>query len=1624
MTESINQELRDLLLKRQHFIQRFENGTIQMMVEPYRRAKGELTAKMNKIIESGTGHTKQFRITRLRSQIGDLDVVLRNARSDAISNLTSELTNFAHSERDYYQNILDVRAGNIGINIARLPIEKIDEIVGTPIGGATYAEKMVRRYGEHRNLIKDQLTQSIIQGEDTRRATARIRGLVGGSLASTEVGKRIINQANVIARTEIIRVSNDVNVQVFERNRDVVKSVEFVATLDNRTCIACAGLDGQVWDYDKGQRPSGDEFPPVHPMCRCFVDFQAQIYTSKGNKNIGDIKVGDLVLTHKGQFKKVTQLFRQKKWQGNVTKIKCRHLSNEKAKKGQKYNITVTANHDILVLRNGKKEWIEAGNININDKLFIRAHRCHYCEKLTTYNKNFCNNSCLSNYITNKQWANPEHRKLVSKKTSAQLKKEYKNGTRNTNSITKKANKAVKKMVDSGIWSKKTKESHTHLKGINNPACRKEVRKKISESKIGEKNPMHKSRHNDEYWKTNSEMRKQYYKDNPEKHPNYIMAQKGFMSNLEKIMKNALQKEEINIEQQYNINNKWVDFAIVNKKIAIECDGEYWHKDKIKEKKRDKQLEDEGWSILHFTGDEIKNDINKCISEIKRILKNHNNEYEFMPIDIFEIKTWKLKRARTTYNFEVEDHQTYIGNNFIVHNCVLVPITRSWEELGHRGAIPKLAPGQRPFVYRGGKRIPSTIPFKAHKNRWTGQVPATEKYNDWLLRMDVQDPDFVKKILGPDRYGFWKSGKVKLTEMAKGKHILTLSELKAQTTIAPKLGPQPKITITNLDSIEGQEELLQLNQWFEKKWFFTNRKNNVFNDNEITFLQKARVPEIRAMATNFDVGSVQTTELVKLVKLLEASQFHRKNIRRLNVLKTKPPSARSTPRPVTPVQTPGRPRPVTPRPPPEDPKAVSVQMGSLEDARKKALIKVDELNNTSSPIPGLNYDSVVTEKLEELLKGTFSVSTKNDIRKVIKAREVERKAHLDILKHDLDIKLKGKTAREQWAVTEEELKQVNRLKPNLTTEGVSFLQDREIRNITNIQSVTSQKASLDELRQILFYRDQELRSYVKWVQTLDEQQYLVERARLIKSVTNYKGRWKDSDKLIYDRIARDGLEYVPFDLLADMQRNGARLLWNNRAGRGQASAKTNIANLYRKDSSGVLSDESLVSHEWAHLIDGFWSKKLERYGFQWSDNKYVKETTGKGITGWFNGHKTGGTGILEAGDGRYWKNAWLIDYEARIYVYRQMADGTEWLPVNIGRLNRHILDMKKGSAFDEYLLAKVRYPKLTTWMEETFGQRYMVLKPVGKVKQVIKKTNFMSAEDLHSKRISDLVVITPENKSVIAINNNWWEVAKARNLLARAINNKIVPEITGNELLVKANRKVAQWAKVVKDNYFQGKVLSNNDFLIFNNVTGLRREGIGLLKLQDKRLFEPKKMLEMLTTTDREIMMQGRREIKRIQNEFEGFGKYKQTFTAKFNELNKLKSLDEKNLGLWIERFDTVLDDGFALQSDGTKFAMSEFIKESAKNKAFLSESAIKQFNKDITDMREMSQKLFKKTDGETVAKYVAKKTQQRANATIKTLDPTLMDDFVKFKETVGKGFDPLGALLKGDDDFVKDLLK
>jgi SPP1 gp7 family putative phage head morphogenesis protein len=57
--------------------------------------------------------------------------------------------------------------------------------------------------------------------------------------------------ADAIVRTASQTASNQVSLDVFKLNDDVIKGVQWVATLDKRTTVICIELDNLIWKYDK-----------------------------------------------------------------------------------------------------------------------------------------------------------------------------------------------------------------------------------------------------------------------------------------------------------------------------------------------------------------------------------------------------------------------------------------------------------------------------------------------------------------------------------------------------------------------------------------------------------------------------------------------------------------------------------------------------------------------------------------------------------------------------------------------------------------------------------------------------------------------------------------------------------------------------------------------------------------------------------------------------------------------------------------------------------------------------------------------------------------------------------------------------------------------------------------------------------------------------------------------------------------------------------------------------------------------------------------------------------------------------------------------------------------------------
>lgn len=139
----------------------------------------------------------------------------------------------------------------------------------------------------------------------------------------------------------------------------------------------------------------------------------------------------------------------------------------------------------------------------------------------------------------------------------------------------------------------------------------------------------------------------------------YIMSQvKSKNTSIEVLLRKALWHEGIRYRKNLKTLPGTPDIAVTRYKIAIFCDGEFWHgrdwekkKDAIKtnrdywipkiernierDNKNAKKLENMGWIVLHFWGRDIGKNLEDCVKEVKEIIYEIKNGYYSENIDNF-----------------------------------------------------------------------------------------------------------------------------------------------------------------------------------------------------------------------------------------------------------------------------------------------------------------------------------------------------------------------------------------------------------------------------------------------------------------------------------------------------------------------------------------------------------------------------------------------------------------------------------------------------------------------------------------------------------------------------------------------------------------------------------------------------------------------------------------------------------------------------------------------------------------------------------------------------------------------------------------------------------------------------
>lgn len=115
--------------------------------------------------------------------------------------------------------------------------------------------------GAARNIAKT-ISDGYLVGMTAQEVTDRIIGQSAFRFRDGAIETQTISLTRIV-RTALQHTEGVARTLLYESNEDVIKNIQWVATLDANTCMKCAMYDGQVFDIGKAMEP------PLHWNCRC-----------------------------------------------------------------------------------------------------------------------------------------------------------------------------------------------------------------------------------------------------------------------------------------------------------------------------------------------------------------------------------------------------------------------------------------------------------------------------------------------------------------------------------------------------------------------------------------------------------------------------------------------------------------------------------------------------------------------------------------------------------------------------------------------------------------------------------------------------------------------------------------------------------------------------------------------------------------------------------------------------------------------------------------------------------------------------------------------------------------------------------------------------------------------------------------------------------------------------------------------------------------------------------------------------------------------------------------------------------------------------------------------------------
>lgn len=252
---TVNQMLQQQGISHAVYLERLKTHEVRRVVTFLNQMDKDLVAQIAK--KSGETFTK----ARLNALLRDVRWLNEQTTQRLAFEVQDGLKDVATYEAGFQAKRLQTTVP-IEWNITQpAPNQLLTAVLERPFANALFTDH-VKQFSAHRlQQMEGALRMGFAEGQSISDIVRRIRGTRAAHYRDgiLEMSRRNIE---AMVRTSVTHASATAREQTYRENDDLIKGVQWVATLDGRTTMICAALDGKVFEIGEGPRP------PAHWNCR------------------------------------------------------------------------------------------------------------------------------------------------------------------------------------------------------------------------------------------------------------------------------------------------------------------------------------------------------------------------------------------------------------------------------------------------------------------------------------------------------------------------------------------------------------------------------------------------------------------------------------------------------------------------------------------------------------------------------------------------------------------------------------------------------------------------------------------------------------------------------------------------------------------------------------------------------------------------------------------------------------------------------------------------------------------------------------------------------------------------------------------------------------------------------------------------------------------------------------------------------------------------------------------------------------------------------------------------------------------------------------------------------------